>query len=569
MAGATTRVERGVDHAPPVYYLENDVRRLQCRWDGRNPVSLDEYVKAEVPSCRSAYKPGKLTPVYLIPGTKDLKADRVFFQLLRIFLATHRGQESKLDEDDVRNFVEHLIPSMDEGYKQAINFLDCGRNLPEGTADLAVCFGYKLEENGELSQVSMRRLDEAVRLYRAGKVRKILVTGCRKKGFALAHTQVAMRALMRMNVPREDILLSQTTENTWQEVGTTLDAVREHGFSSVMFISSPYHMDRILRYYEKRSAEDSIDLDVYWTSSPDHFDDFDESDKRQQVVHEIYAILRDHIEYGNALRSSAHVDVEPSSLERAVAGQMDPGGAPPFARPKGFMAKESAMVEMRSEEHIYKMEIAGRPITFRDRGEYGVLEPGVDVIEMGDGEDVSAPDIVSDMDPVNELLADAYRGEIMGRVCWIKGEIESVIHDVYAHAERNLHVARGPSWFGGTYKTYVNLNFGQWCGRKSLRDPFEGQLVLDGYPRVKHGKIDRFSSYDHNDDRRTDSISFAKSYTDGGSLSVDILDHGDGPEREMWNGEMAPCIEIDPSRRGLEQYLAVMDEIYARAERDL
>ncbi len=226
-------------------------------------------------------------------------------------------------------------------------------------------------------------------------------------------------------------------------------------------------------------------------------------------------------------------------------------------------------VEMRPDEHVYMMEYDDKAITYHDRGELGVFEPGIDVIEMGRHMDSSAPDRTCEMDPVDELFVDVYRDEIVERVRWAKGEIKNIINGMHKEAEERLRVEY-ESWWGGKYNTYIELNFGQWCGRTGPRKPYSGHLIVQEYPRENFGQFFSFTSSDFNRDNRTDSISFSTTYPNLEILSVDIKSYTRGPK--MWTGYrdgMSNCIDVDLSRRGLEQYLGVMDDIYARAVTEL
>lgn len=127
-----------------------------------------------------------------------------------------------------------------------------GRARAEGSADVIVVLGAAVNADGTPCNELTRRLEEAAGLFRAGQGRTILCSGGR--GGSGHSEAAAMRDyLLRLGVPRKDLLVDDDGPSTRRAVA----AARRHGLDRgrILFVSSHYHMHRILREAERQMLD--------------------------------------------------------------------------------------------------------------------------------------------------------------------------------------------------------------------------------------------------------------------------------------------------------------------------
>lgn len=135
-------------------------------------------------------------------------------------------------------------------------------SLPEGkTWRVAIVmggFGSMNRETGQMTYVEDRadRLWEAVRLYREGRVRQILITGdptsiIQDDGSSTA--ELFLRYMEQLGVDREAFILEQQARNTRQNAVNTAMLLKQKGIEGreCLLITSATHMDRSVRCFAK------------------------------------------------------------------------------------------------------------------------------------------------------------------------------------------------------------------------------------------------------------------------------------------------------------------------------
>lgn len=97
------------------------------------------------------------------------------------------------------------------------------------------------------------RVLRAARLFRAGKVEKILVSGGRLPwlGETRPESEAIRDLLIEWGVAPEAILLESSSLNTWQNARQTALLVREQGWQRMLLITSASHMPRALASFRK------------------------------------------------------------------------------------------------------------------------------------------------------------------------------------------------------------------------------------------------------------------------------------------------------------------------------
>ena len=118
-------------------------------------------------------------------------------------------------------------------------------------ADAIVVFAGGVGESGRAGGGAQERLKQAIDLYRAGYARYLVLSS----GYAYSfHEAEAMRALaVDQGVPASAIALEERATNTYQNV-TFVDAIlRDHRWTRILLVSSPYHMRRALLVWRKQA----------------------------------------------------------------------------------------------------------------------------------------------------------------------------------------------------------------------------------------------------------------------------------------------------------------------------
>ncbi len=106
---------------------------------------------------------------------------------------------------------------------------------------VAIVFGAALWPNG-LSPMLRDRVDRAVELYRAGKVRKLLMSGDNRFLYYDEPGKMAEYA-MKLGVPREDVVMDFAGRRTYD---TCYRARRIFGVKSAILVTQGFHIPRAL-----------------------------------------------------------------------------------------------------------------------------------------------------------------------------------------------------------------------------------------------------------------------------------------------------------------------------------
>jgi len=86
------------------------------------------------------------------------------------------------------------------------------------------------------------RTIEAARLYREGRVRKLILTG---HGYGGDDARYMKKVAVGEGVLPRDIIIENSSTSTYTNILRTQEIVLSQGFTTVALVSSPYHMRRI------------------------------------------------------------------------------------------------------------------------------------------------------------------------------------------------------------------------------------------------------------------------------------------------------------------------------------
>lgn len=110
-------------------------------------------------------------------------------------------------------------------------------------ADIAVILGNKVNEDGTLSERLAQRVACGLRLYRQGRVRRLVVSGgLGKEGFCEGDKM--REYLRRHGVPDSRIVVDNRGNTTQQTVRNVLRLRDSLHFASVLVVSQYYHVSR-------------------------------------------------------------------------------------------------------------------------------------------------------------------------------------------------------------------------------------------------------------------------------------------------------------------------------------
>ena len=140
-----------------------------------------------------------------------------------------------------------------------------GLHDQRGAADLAVVLGNLVDETGQCSPRLAARLDCAIEIYRAGLVKKILVSGgIGASGFDEAAAMSTY--LAAHSIPSSAIIQDHAGNDTFLTARHTAQILREQRFSSVLVISQWFHVPRC------KVALSGFHVSPVYTAHPDYFE---------------------------------------------------------------------------------------------------------------------------------------------------------------------------------------------------------------------------------------------------------------------------------------------------------
>ena len=110
-------------------------------------------------------------------------------------------------------------------------------------ADVAIVLGAAVW-GAEPSPVFAARIDHAIALYRAGRVRRILFTGGVGTGEREAEAEVARRYAVRAGVPERDIAVETRSTITYENLAEARALLSSRPAARVLIVSDPLHLRR-------------------------------------------------------------------------------------------------------------------------------------------------------------------------------------------------------------------------------------------------------------------------------------------------------------------------------------
>jgi vancomycin permeability regulator SanA len=122
------------------------------------------------------------------------------------------------------------------------------------SADVAVVFGARVYADGHMSDALQDRIRTACELYRAGRVRRLLLSGGKGDG-ALSEAAAMRRYALAHGVRPQDIFVDDHGSNTEASVRDTVPLFRQWGARRVLAVSHFYHLPRGKLAYERAGMD--------------------------------------------------------------------------------------------------------------------------------------------------------------------------------------------------------------------------------------------------------------------------------------------------------------------------
>lgn len=116
-----------------------------------------------------------------------------------------------------------------------------GDGLP--VYDAAVVLGAAVWSGGRPSPALARRVDHAIGLYRAGRVRVLIMTGGLGR-HPPAEAELMSAIAVAQGVPESAILLDRASTSTMANARNALELARAHGLERLVVVSDLYHLPR-------------------------------------------------------------------------------------------------------------------------------------------------------------------------------------------------------------------------------------------------------------------------------------------------------------------------------------
>lgn len=153
-------------------------------------------------------------------------------------------------------------------------------------ADAIVVFAGGVGESGRAGGGAQERLKRAVDLFTSGYAPRMIFSSGYVYSFREAEV---MRALaIDQGIPASAIVLEQKAANTYENVRFVDDILRQHHWSRVLLVSSPYHMRRAMLVWRRQAP------DVAVVATPAIDSQFYQHD-RGASLEQVRAILQEYL----------------------------------------------------------------------------------------------------------------------------------------------------------------------------------------------------------------------------------------------------------------------------------
>lgn len=154
---------------------------------------------------------------------------------------------------------------------------------------LIVLFGQENEDNGNLRTPAVARTAKAAEVFRElspGNETVILPTGAFGTHFNtsdLPHFHYLTEELIKLGVPRENILPGTASSNTVQDATEAWYRFKYGGYHRLVAVTSDYHAERVAFLLGHLSASDDADIEVVPAPTPTDYTGLDRDRETEKV----------------------------------------------------------------------------------------------------------------------------------------------------------------------------------------------------------------------------------------------------------------------------------------------
>jgi uncharacterized SAM-binding protein YcdF (DUF218 family) len=131
----------------------------------------------------------------------------------------------------------------------AFDIYSYGNQVSSNSADAALVLGAAAWGNRP-SPVYRERINESIRLYEEGRVKKIIFTGGTKESDFPSEADVGRSFAIKHGVRTVDILLDNASRTTYENLLRSKEIMNKTGIDSVLLVTDPLHMRRAMSIAE-------------------------------------------------------------------------------------------------------------------------------------------------------------------------------------------------------------------------------------------------------------------------------------------------------------------------------
>ena len=166
----------------------------------------------------------------------------------------------------------------------------------DSVADAAIVLGAAAWGNNP-SPVYRERINEAISLYKRGRVHWIIFTGGTRKPGYPSEAEVGRQFAAKFGVPMEAMLVDLESRNTWQNLDRAMRLMAANKIQSALLVSDPLHM--------RRAMTIAIDLGIQAGPAPTPSSRFQSWESRGKFLWRETWLYVDYLLFGHSLEANA------------------------------------------------------------------------------------------------------------------------------------------------------------------------------------------------------------------------------------------------------------------------
>jgi uncharacterized SAM-binding protein YcdF (DUF218 family) len=171
-----------------------------------------------------------------------------------------------------------------------------GNRMPDSSADAAIVLGAAAWGSNP-SPVYRERINEAISLYKQGRVHWIIFTGGSRRPGYPSEAEVGRQFSAKHGIPLDAMLVDSESRNTWQNLDRARKLMAVNGIRSALLVSDPLHM--------RRAMAIAIDLGIRTGAAPTPSSRFQSWTTRGKFLWRETWLYIDFLFFGHSAESTA------------------------------------------------------------------------------------------------------------------------------------------------------------------------------------------------------------------------------------------------------------------------